>query len=76
MTRREFIRRETMALGRFLDVQDLVGWRRSYRCECGYRTTDPGGLWDHVATTTPPQLPLLPPSTILAVPGDTPLTLG
>lgn len=45
--RRTFVSTETLHLTRFLDVEHLVGWRRSYRCECGFTCYDPGGIWDH-----------------------------
>ncbi len=47
--RRTFVNGETMRLGRFLDLDDrlLVGWRRSYRCECGLRCTSSGDISDH-----------------------------
>jgi hypothetical protein len=56
--RRAFVRTETLHLGRFLDVPDLVGWRRSYRCKCGFRCPDPGGIWDHACRCGPGQLEL------------------
>lgn len=47
--RRSFVRSENLHLGRFLDAEHLVGWHRSYRCECcGFRCTSPGEMWDHV----------------------------
>lgn len=53
--RRAFVHRETMALGRFLDVDGplVVGWRRSYSCECGFRCTAPGAIYDHAQTCGP-----------------------
>ena len=47
LSRRAFVFTETMRLGRFLDVADLVGWRRSYRCDCGFRCTGAGEIYDH-----------------------------
>lgn len=50
MTRREFVRRETEVLGRFLGADDdhtLIGWRRTYRCGCGFTTGSPGEIFDH-----------------------------
>ncbi len=48
--RRAFVRAENIKLGRFLDVEDLVGWRRQYRCDCGFRCYAPGDIWDHTLT--------------------------
>jgi hypothetical protein len=45
--RRRFVRSETERLGRFLDVDHLVGWSREYRCGCGFRCYDAGSIWDH-----------------------------
>lgn len=45
--RREFVRRENNRLGEFLGADDVVGWRRSYKCECGYTCTAPGDIYDH-----------------------------
>lgn len=50
MNRREFVRSENEHLGRFLDVDHLVGWSRSYRCGCGFVTHDPGSMFDHAAS--------------------------
>ena len=47
LSRRAFVFTETMRLGRFLDVSDLVGWRRSYRCDCGFHCTGSGEIHDH-----------------------------
>ena len=49
LSRRAFVFAETMRPGRFLDVADLVGWRRSYCCECGFRCTGAGDINDHAA---------------------------
>lgn len=48
--RRAFVRAENLVLGRFLDVPDLVGWRRAYRCDCGFTCHAPGEIHDHVQT--------------------------
>jgi hypothetical protein len=45
--RRSFVRAENVRLGRFLDVEHLVGWRRSYRCPCGFTCNAPGEIFDH-----------------------------
>ena len=47
--RRAFIRDENTRLERLLDVPPplLVGWRRSYRCDCGFATGSPGAIFDH-----------------------------
>jgi hypothetical protein len=45
--RRAFVRSENNALGRFLEVDHLVGWQRSYSCECGFRCNAPGEIYDH-----------------------------
>lgn len=45
--RRAFVRRENNALGRFLNVDNLAGWQREYRCACGFRCYAPGDIWDH-----------------------------
>ena len=50
--RRAFVHAETMRLGVFLagdDDRTLVGWMRSYRCECGFRCTGAGEIYDHAA---------------------------
>jgi len=47
LSRRAFVFAETLRLGRFLDVADLVGWRRSYRCDCGFRCTGAREIYDH-----------------------------
>jgi hypothetical protein len=47
LTRREFVQRENEHLGRFLDVDHLVGWRRTYRCDCGFTCAAPGDIHDH-----------------------------
>jgi hypothetical protein len=51
-TRREFVRRETEALGRFLGDNEgtLVGWSRAYRCGCGFACRAPGDIYDHALT--------------------------
>jgi hypothetical protein len=48
--RRRFVNVETMHLGRFLAAagDGLVGWRRTYKCECGATFTGAGEVWDHV----------------------------
>lgn len=47
--RRAFIDHENEHLGRFLEpaAEQLIGWRRRYRCECGFTCTAPGDLFDH-----------------------------
>lgn len=45
--RRAFVHRETIVLGRFLDAPLVVGWSRSYRCDCGFTCRSPGEIWDH-----------------------------
>lgn len=50
LARRSFVRAENLRLGRFLDeggVGLLVGWRRTYLCECGFRCSSPGEIFDH-----------------------------
>jgi len=47
LSRRAFVFAETLRLGRFLDVPDLVGWRRSYQCDCGFHSTGSGEIYDH-----------------------------
>lgn len=48
--RRAFVRSETNALGRFLGDSDgtLVGWDRTYRCECGFVCHSAQEIFDHV----------------------------
>lgn len=53
LTRREFTRLENNHLGRFLDTDHLVGWRRDYRCDCGFHCHTPADLWDHAQTHNP-----------------------
>lgn len=45
--RRAFVRSEHARLARFIDVDALVGWRRTYRCDCGFQCFAPGDIWDH-----------------------------
>lgn len=47
--RRAFSRSENLHLGAFLDDggSDIVWWSRSYRCDCGFRCTAPGDIYDH-----------------------------
>jgi hypothetical protein len=64
MTRREFVRRENVELGRFLDGEEglLAGWHRSYRCDCGFRCNAPGDIYDHAQTCGQQLDLLLPPA--------------
>lgn len=50
--RRAFTRAENLHLGAFLDAggADLVGWSRGYRCDCGFRCSAPGDIYDHSLT--------------------------
>jgi hypothetical protein len=58
-SRRDFVSAETEHLGAFLgDSAFLVGWSRSYRCDCGFRCTAPGDIYDHSLVCEPAgQLP-------------------
>lgn len=51
--RRAFVHAETIALGRFLGADEVAGWSRTYRCDCGYRCTAPGDIWDHAQACGP-----------------------
>lgn len=55
MTRREFVNRENKKLGQFLEVEHLVGWRREYKCHCGFRCYAPGEIWDHSGSCEQPK---------------------
>ena len=57
-TRKAFRDRENRTLARFLDTSDLIGWQRTYKCECGFSCFAPNDIYDHSAecpttTTTP-----------------------
>lgn len=47
---REFTRQENNKLGAFLDIpsKELVGWSRSYKCDCGFSCRSPKDIWNHV----------------------------
>lgn len=56
MTREEFIKREKAATRDFIDRHVMydfslpigaVKYSRTYRCDCGYRTSCPGEIFDH-----------------------------
>ena len=47
LARRAFVRAENNHLGRFLNIDNLVGWNRSYRCDCGFSCAAPGEIFDH-----------------------------
>lgn len=54
--RRAFVNRENDILGRFLGADDqrvIIGWRRHYRCACGFACTAPGAIFDHTARCVP-----------------------
>ena len=51
--RRAFVDAENMHLGKFLDVECLIGWRRSYVCECGFRCACPGEIYAHSRSDCP-----------------------
>lgn len=46
-SRRDFVRAETERLGAFLGDGDVVGWSRSYRCDCGFHCSAAGDIYDH-----------------------------
>ncbi len=60
--RRAFVNSETDTLGQFIAEFDaygdplprlIVAWRREYRCECGYKTSSPGSIFDHTKAERP-----------------------
>lgn len=70
MTKVQFLRQEAQAARQFMDrwlFSDLkqpgamVGYRREYRCECGYHCVDSAEIYDHalLCGQQPAQLPLL-----------------
>jgi hypothetical protein len=61
MTKEEFIKQERDKMNAFRDqfrVDDAwsqvgqVGYDRTYECECGFKTFDPGTIFDHVCSQT------------------------
>ena len=49
--RRDFVNAENLALGRFLGAAEqlrIVGWGRSYQCDCGFACRSPGAVFGHV----------------------------
>ena len=64
MTYREFARQEIAALHRFMSQyadedftdQAYPSYSREYRCDCGFRTQEIDGIFEHAATCDNPEV--------------------